>query len=92
MRAMMNPTRMSTLSELAEKLALRIVPLCPLCNTPGFGFKSTAKHLPCSWCGAKTKMHRFEVWGCIRCAHEEPLPRKDQQTKADPTFCDYCNP
>jgi len=35
MRAMMNPTRMQTLAELAEKLAIRIMRSCPGCGIPG---------------------------------------------------------
>ena len=46
MRAMMNPTRMQTLAELAEKLVTRITRSCPGCSIPGFGFKSVSGHLP----------------------------------------------
>ena len=92
MRAMMNPTRMQTLAELAEKLAIRIKRCCPDCGVPGFGFKSISGHLPCSLCGNDTNMYRYEEWGCIQCDYQEQRSRKDQFIVADPTHCDYCNP
>lgn len=92
MRAMMNPTRMQTLIELAEKLAIRIMRSCPGCGIPGFGFKSVSGHLPCSLCGAETQMYQYEDWGCIRCDYQDQRLRKDQLIVADPTHCDYCNP
>jgi len=92
MRAMMNPTRMQTLAELAEKLAIRINSPCPGCGVPGFGFKSVNGHLPCSQCGDDTKMYQYEEWGCIQCNYNEQRPRKDGLTTADPIHCDYCNP
>lgn len=92
MRAMMNPTRMQTLAELAEKLVLRIKTACPGCGIPGFGFKSVSGSLPCSQCGDETRMYQFETWACIQCDYQEQRPRKDQLITADPTHCDYCNP
>jgi hypothetical protein len=92
MRAMMNPTRMKTIGELAEKLAIRIKSPCSDCGAPGFGFKSVSGHLPCSLCGDDTKMHRYEEWGCIQCDYLEQRPRKDHLIVAAPTHCDYCNP
>ena len=92
MRAMMNPTRMQTLAELAEKLAIRITSPCPGCGVPGFGFKSVSGHLPCGLCKDDTKMYRYEEWGCIQCDYQEQRPRKDHLIVADPTHCDYCNP
>ena len=92
MRAMMNPTRMQTIGELAEKLAIRIKSPCSGCGVPGFGFKSVSGHLSCSLCGDDTKMYRYEEWGCIQCDYQEQRPRKDHIIVADPTHCDYCNP
>ncbi len=92
MRAMMNPTRMRTLSELATKLAIRINSACPSCNIPGFGFKSVSGKLPCNLCGDDTAMYQYEQWGCIQCDYQEQRPRKDKLVAADPAHCDYCNP
>ncbi|WP_419420627.1 DUF6671 family protein [Legionella sp. D16C41] len=92
MRAMMNPTRMNSLGELANKLVKRIKVHCPSCQAPGFGFKTTQDYLPCSLCHQKTSLYRFEVWGCIQCPYEEAKSRQDKLIFADPTHCDYCNP
>lgn len=92
MRAMMNPTRMEALSSLAEKLAARILTCCSACRAPGFGFVSTTEQLSCSLCDAPTSMHRFEVWGCVACENKEKKSRHDNLEKADPIYCNYCNP
>ena len=92
MRAMMNPTRMGTLKELADKLATRIATCCPKCEVPGFGFKKTQGNLPCSLCNASTSFYKQEVWGCIQCHYQEHHSRKDGLQEADPSHCDYCNP
>lgn len=92
MRAMMNPTRMDAIRELADKLANRILSCCPSCTTPGFGFKNTTGHLLCSLCGSSTALYAQEVWSCIQCEYIERHSRKDALQEADPKFCDYCNP
>lgn len=92
MRAMMNSTRMEVIGELAGKLAQRITTLCAQCVRPGFGFKSTRGKLPCSLCGSSTSFYEEEVWGCIACDHQEYKIRSDGLLKANPTYCDYCNP
>jgi len=92
MRAMMNPTRMEVLSELADKLAVRISRDCPDCRTPGFGFKSTQGRLPCNECGSLTSFYEKEVWGCIQCEYYESRPRIDGLDCVDPGYCNYCNP
>ena len=92
MRAMVNPTRMDALSLLAEKLAGRILTCCDSCGAPGFGFISTSEQLPCGVCDGSTSIHQFEVWGCVACEYKEKKPRQDNLKKADPTYCNYCNP
>ncbi|STX81292.1 Uncharacterised protein [Legionella busanensis] len=92
MRAMMNPTRMAVLVTLAEKLATRILTYCSVCKAPGFGFVSTTEYLLCSLCDAPTSLYRFELWGCVACEHQEKKPRADNVKKANPTFCNDCNP
>ncbi len=92
MRAMMNPTRMALIGELADKLARRIATLCAGCNCPGFGLKTIRGTLPCSLCGSATTFYAEEVWGCIQCDHEEYKMRKDGLKSADPTYCHDCNP
>jgi hypothetical protein len=92
MRAMMNPTRMAVIGELADRLTQRIARLCCRCERPGFGFKATIGALPCALCGSETSFYETEVWGCIGCEHQEYTIRQDGLLKADPCYCDYCNP
>lgn len=92
MRAMMNPTRMAVIGELADNLAKRIATHCVKCASPGFGFKSTRGKLPCALCGSCTSFYEEEIWGCIACDYEEYKVRRDGLLSADPTYCDECNP
>lgn len=92
MRAMMNPTRMKVLAQLADKLATRIGSLCPGCKIPGFGYKANKGKLPCRMCDAPTSFYELEIWGCIACEYQESKPRKDGLKYAEPGYCDYCNP
>lgn len=92
MRAMMNPTRMAVIAELADKLAQRIATVCAICASPGFGLSTTIGHLPCAYCDSDTTFYAEEVWSCVNCHHKEFRSRKDGLLKADPTYCDYCNP
>lgn len=92
MRAMMNPTRMSVLAELADKLALRIFSLCPQCQAPGFGIYNTEGALPCLDCGGPSSLYQHEVWGCIECSYQEIRNRHDGLIYSEPRFCYGCNP
>ncbi len=92
MRAMFNPTRMQVLRELAIKLANRIATKCISCDTPGFGLKTTRGSLPCRICKSPTSFFLEEVYGCVKCRHEEYRPRPDGLRVAEPTYCNYCNP
>lgn len=92
MRAMMNPTRMTMIGELAQKLAQRIATPCPACHAPGFGFQKTVGVLPCGLCGAPTSFYREVVWGCVACEHVTHKAREDGLLEADPTYCQFCNP
>lgn len=92
MRAMMNPTRMSAISVLAQKLVERILCCCPSCCTPGFGFKERSGRLACKECGSVTSLYQQEIWGCIQCDYRSTRPRNDGLESADPQYCDTCNP
>jgi hypothetical protein len=92
MRAMMNPTRMELITELADKLSSRIATICPSCTCPGFGLCSTIGSLPCASCGANTNFYEGEIWGCINCSHKDFKKRRDGLLTADPSYCNYCNP
>lgn len=54
MRAMMNPTRMGVIRELAHKLTLKIASFCPECKAPGFGYANTQGHLNYKVCDSPT--------------------------------------
>jgi hypothetical protein len=92
MRAMMNPTRMQVIGELAEKLITRVVSLCASCSRPGFGFKTTTGNLPCELCNLPTTLYAEEVWGCIGCDYKELKKRPDGLLQANPSYCNFCNP
>lgn len=92
MRAMMNPTRMKEIARLANKIAQRIATPCIRCKSPGFGFKSTQGQLPCALCHSPSSFYEEEIWACITCDYEEYKKRSDGLCKADPKYCEYCNP
>ena len=92
MRAMMNPTRMAVIRDLAQQLAIRVATVCPACSVPGFGFKTTQGNLPCRLCDGPTSWYQNEVWACVRCSYEEQKSRKDGVLSAEPSYCQVCNP
>jgi hypothetical protein len=92
MRANRNPTRMTTLGRLAEKLADRLNCACPVCAAPGFGVVGTEPGLPCAWCGSPTHMQRSQILGCAGCEFREQRSRPDGLAEADPGHCANCNP
>lgn len=92
MRAHMNPSRMSVISQLAEDLANRLKEVCPACTTPGWGQIKSEKGLECNDCGLKTQMIKHEILGCPKCNYEETKESSDGLKYADPGQCEYCNP
>jgi hypothetical protein len=92
MRAMYNPTRMSVIQKVTEKLAEKIKCTCPKCAMPGFGITDAKPGLACSWCGSPTKSILSYLYACQHCkfSKEEMYPNK--KLTEDPTYCDYCNP
>lgn len=92
MRAHMNPTRMAELGVLASKLADRINCRCERCGTPGFGPGRRLAGLPCELCDGPTRLLLSEIHVCQACRHEVTRPRADGKTRADPQYCDFCNP
>jgi hypothetical protein len=92
MRAQFNPSRMSVISELAEKMAQRLATLCPKCQTPGWGKVRVEKGLHCEYCDQATEMIASEIYGCVLCEHAETLPRADGMKAAPQQHCGWCNP
>jgi len=92
MRAHQNPTRMGEIALLAEKLAARVVQLCPACGAPGHGLIDVERGLPCEWCCSPTELVRHTIYGCSRCAERERRERGDGLQHAEPGQCHRCNP
>lgn len=92
MRAHLNPTRMSSLADLAARLAARLAATCPACATPGFGRVGVRRGLPCEACAAPTDWIVAEIYGCARCDYREERPRPDARSGVGPECCGFCNP
>jgi len=92
MRAHLNPTRMKSLTELADRLAQRLATLCPCCGAPGFGRTDARCGLLCEACRAPTEMVAAEVFACPRCDYSEERPRFDGLQRAPAQYCAECNP
>jgi hypothetical protein len=92
MRAYRNPTRMSVIAILAEKLARRLATPCPLCGVPGWGRTGIKRGLECEICGTETEMVKADIFGCVLCEYGESKPRQDGLWYAPPEYCPYCNP
>lgn len=92
MRAHMNPSRMKVIGQLAEQLANRLATQCPSCGFPGWGQVGREEGLPCEDCGMPSEMTLHEVYGCVKCKHQEKHPRKDGLKSASPAQCQWCNP
>ncbi|MCE2716205.1 MAG: DUF6671 family protein [Pseudomonadota bacterium] len=92
MRAQFNPTRMTVIGELAEKLSKRLNTPCPSCYNPGWGNIGIEKGLPCSYCGLETEMTKHEIFGCVKCEYKQISKPREQQQLADPLYCSFCNP
>lgn len=92
MRANVNPSRMTVIGELAERLARRLSALCHSCQTPGWGIIRTQSGLRCEFCKSPTRIIASEIYGCVLCTHQETLPRSDGLKFAPQMYCDFCNP
>lgn len=92
MRAHLNPTRMNTISLLTKYLVLRIMRLCPCCGLPGFGKIDVVRGLQCSTCEAPTSAIKAEIYSCNKCLYKINRHVRSDTSRADPKYCDYCNP
>lgn len=92
MRAQYNPSRMEAISELAAKMAERLVTECPKCVAPGWGRVNVEKGLHCEYCDQPTKLIAYEIYGCVLCDHKEKHSRADGLTVAPQMNCGWCNP
>ena len=92
MRAMMNPTSMSIIGQLATKLVNRVATNCIQCDTPGFGNVEKTGHLCCEICHNKTRIPKYIDKKCLKCDYFERQEIDKSKGYADPQYCDYCNP
>ena len=92
MRAHVNPTRMSSIRQLAFRLARRMATPCPTCGVPGWGRTEIVPGLPCEICGTPTEKFKAEVFACIACDCQHERPRPDGLVRATAENCPNCNP
>ena len=92
MRANFNPTRMTVIGRLAEKLARQLSTPCPSCGTPGWGDIGGVEGLECGWCGEPTRQIKSLVQGCPKCDYRQTVGRPDGLQRSDPAHCPNCNP
>lgn len=92
MRAHLNPTRMSTIRQLAFRLARRLAAECPACSSPGWGRIGVVEGLPCEICDEPTNTILADLFGCPACDHREEKPRRNNPAKASARYCPQCNP
>lgn len=92
MRAHQNPKRQQIIRQLAQKLAQRLLSLCPECKTPGYGIIDSEKGLPCLACYFATDLAKKEIWGCVKCKYRAYRARKDGLQFAPQKDCSFCNP
>ncbi len=90
MRAHLNPTRRKTLIQLSKKLVRHLATPCPSCGLPGWRKVDIETGLPCNLCGLPTENVKADIFGCVKCKHQETKPRPEQSI--DPMFCGFCNP
>jgi hypothetical protein len=92
LRAHMNPTRQKTILAATHNLVTALKADCPGCEWPGFRVEERIPGLPCSACGAATRLTLHEIFTCDRCSHRVKKNRSDGKVIADPYDCDRCNP
>jgi hypothetical protein len=90
LRAHASPSRAAVISQLSERMALRLATPCPRCATPGFGIVDVRRGLPCRDCGEPTRGVVADVLGCALCDRVEFVHRAERTSA--PEWCDTCNP
>jgi ribosomal protein S27AE len=92
LRALHNPTPMEAIKLATDDLIRKLNSFCPRCSQPGFDAIEKKAVLPCRLCGFPTSMIRVEIFGCHQCGYQEERPSADAGEKAEPMYCEYCNP
>lgn len=89
MRAHMNPTRMSAISQASLKLSALLSSHCPKCQLPGYGLHKYIQGALCNTCGHATQRPKSEQWQCSKCLFTDEKPLQSHVSAA---HCDICNP
>jgi hypothetical protein len=91
MRAHLNPTRMKAIEKATELMLEKVFNRCPECQWPGFSCIDSKPGLPCKQCGTPTKLAYTRTYQCKNCDYTDERFYSNG-TKADPAYCDNCNP
>ena len=83
------PERRQVIERAVARLVGRLRRSCPVCEAPGFGSVRVVPGLRCGLCDLPTTQPAADLDGCVRCGFEV---RVDRVARADPTYCDRCNP
>ncbi|MBX9666026.1 MAG: hypothetical protein K2X93_00350 [Candidatus Obscuribacterales bacterium] len=92
MRAHFNPSRMRNIRHAATKLARRLCTRCLKCKAPGFGFTDKEAGIPCANCKRPTLVIGWFIHACQMCGFRHKIRKYDEQYRADPQYCEVCNP
>lgn len=90
MRANFNPTRMRAIKKAAENLVQVCKARCPNCSLPGFSVVVVENGLECENCGSPTRLAKAEIFKCSSCKYT--LKKHVKVKRADPKYCNLCNP
>lgn len=91
MRAHLNPTRMKVIQQATESLLTKLVNVCPRCQWPGFACVEVTRGLKCRQCGYPTRTIRSQIYQCRNCYYTDERLYTEGE-KAEPQYCDHCNP
>lgn len=89
-RAHRSPARSDVIRRLCLRMAERLATPCPACAAPGYGRTDVRRGLPCGDCGELTSLPLADVHGCAACDATHLVPRTP--SRAEPRWCDRCNP
>jgi predicted RNA-binding Zn-ribbon protein involved in translation (DUF1610 family) len=92
MRAMHNPTRMTTIAQATQDLLEKLQHQCPSCGTPGFRLLDRQSGLPCGWCSSPTDQILAHLYECKKCGFQQKKLYPEGVETSDPMYCHYCNP
>lgn len=91
MRAHLNPTRMKVIENATEGLLRKLISTCPECQRPGFSCVELRPGLKCGRCGESTRLTLSRIYQCRGCEYTDERFYPEGE-KADPQYCDHCNP